>query len=1032
MKFRSVGLACLIGVALLVSGTPTVFAQSLASVPGVVLSHEPSPSLLQIVLGQDKYISDPSIVVLSNGCYVAAHALFGNGSGSTVSGNTKLFRSSDGGTNWTSLGTLGGILRASLFVHGGALYLMGAEAEGKPNVIRKSLDGGNTWTTPVDSTTGQLGVGGLGTPNIPTVFAGRLWSGATTRTFSAPVGADLLRADSWTLGNAPASDTNWFAGRWQSWTEGQIVASPGQGVVVMPKVRALPYSALIRANPISGNVSFDPATEFVALPGGEKKFGATYDPVSGKFFVLSNPVLLAHASDPTLGATPEMIRNTAAVLTSSDLYNWEVERIFLYTPNISYEAFQYFNFAFDGEDIVVASRTAFDVGGNKPPRGHDSNLLTFHRIAGFRHLSPEHVLALDTANGRILRRERTQHADAPLGDFPQGNTFDGTPLTAPAGLAQASDGDVYVREQGGRILRFDASGNFIGVAGAAPVPFQAEPIAITQPATGQRTWTCPRSGAWEEPTNWYYWGRPDTPAETAIFGSAARAPTTVTIESTSRVWSFNTNGDLGGWITQNVTTPEVTNGVLRGVATTADPRVYRTDLSISGWIFHEIKVRMRANVPSADVDLYWGTTATNTFSESRKVRVAYTGNGAPQELIFPLANAAGWDGQVITRIRIDPLNAATAVGQSFEIDSITARKDDFRIAGILFRCPQPYTISGPGSVRINPASGPGAIDVRLGNHVIGAPMVLGADAYLSLAAGASLQFRSSPDLNAKHLTISGPGAALATNDFDIGAGHLSVAGNARFAVGGALRLGGGQLSLDDGTATASELVCQTNASSILRSVLREGTNAPLAIAGNVSLGSATRLEIALPGDATISRGDTFDLVRYGGSLSGTFYGLPEGATLESGGHVFSIGYALGGAIRLTCLGLSFRGWIDRYDLPEGQDTPNANPAGDGVPNLLKYLLGVDPLQPMPYDRLPAATIREIGGTHYLLLEVSKEPSAAYAECEVEVSDDLIAWWRGAPNVTVVEDTETLLLAGMATGTKPRGFLRLLVKLKTGQ
>jgi hypothetical protein len=107
----------------------------------------------------------------------------------------------------------------------------------------------------------------------------------------------------------------------------------------------------------------------------------TYDSVSETFYALSNPVM---PEDADKGWPPELVRNTAALMSSKDLRTWRTERIFLKSPNVDYEAFQYLNADIDGEDLVIASRTAFDVGGRRPPRGHDSNLITFHRIADFR------------------------------------------------------------------------------------------------------------------------------------------------------------------------------------------------------------------------------------------------------------------------------------------------------------------------------------------------------------------------------------------------------------------------------------------------------------------------------------------------------------------------------------------------------------------------------------------------------------------------------------------------------------------------
>ena len=64
--------------------------------------------------------------------------------------------------------------------------------------------------------------------------------------------------------------------------------------------------------------------------------------------------------------------------------SWELERVFLYHPDVHGVGFQYLNFEFDGPDLVVVARTAFPVGQRRPPRQHDSNLMTFHRIPNFR------------------------------------------------------------------------------------------------------------------------------------------------------------------------------------------------------------------------------------------------------------------------------------------------------------------------------------------------------------------------------------------------------------------------------------------------------------------------------------------------------------------------------------------------------------------------------------------------------------------------------------------------------------------------
>ncbi len=532
------------------------WSQDFSRVPGIVIDYEEAPTLPDKLANVNEvYIASPSITIMPNGYYVASHDLFDSG---TDYDTTKVFLSKDRGATWSRQSTIVGQFWSTVFEHHGVLYIFGPQRRGGNLIIRRSTDYGRTWTEPTSSTTGLIREGAYGgTPNAPVIHNGRIWIAQSgTKVVSAPVDADLLDAGSWTLTGGVSEDhgRKHFGDRWQGWSEAQVVASPHTGVVLMPKIRALPHTALFRVDETTGEVSFDGSAPnaFPSLPGGEKKFGARYDAVSERFFVLSNPVLPLEADHPELRGKPEMIRNTAGVLSSKDLVNWNVEKLFLYSPHLDDgtfgEGFQYFNFAIDGDDLAVAARSAIDVGAgeNKPPRGHDTNLMTFHRIENFRHLSPEHVLVADTDGHEVLRFEQTQHKRAPLGSFVLGESFSGAALRRPERLAQSTDGDVYIREAGGRTLRFDAAGNFkneVSLDSSLPAQIReslraaAVPVElhVKQPSADECSWVRPQSGEWSVATNWYYWGRPDTDEEVAVFGSAAAADCTIDVDESFRV-----------------------------------------------------------------------------------------------------------------------------------------------------------------------------------------------------------------------------------------------------------------------------------------------------------------------------------------------------------------------------------------------------------------------------------------------------------------------------------------------------------------
>jgi hypothetical protein len=81
------------------------------------------------------------------------------------------------------------------------------------------------------------------------------------------------------------------------------------------------------------------------------------------------------------------VRNTLAVFTSPDLRRWTKRTVLLHHPDPVNHAFQYPDWVIDGDDMLVASRTAYDDGLGGAARAHDANYLTFHRVRQFRQLA---------------------------------------------------------------------------------------------------------------------------------------------------------------------------------------------------------------------------------------------------------------------------------------------------------------------------------------------------------------------------------------------------------------------------------------------------------------------------------------------------------------------------------------------------------------------------------------------------------------------------------------------------------------------
>ena len=52
-------------------------------------------------------------------------------------------------------------------------------------------------------------------------------------------------------------------------------------------------------------------------------------------------------------------------------------RIVLYHPDVGRHGFQFVDWLFEGEDMIVVSRAVLVTGWEAPPRQHDANYLTF-------------------------------------------------------------------------------------------------------------------------------------------------------------------------------------------------------------------------------------------------------------------------------------------------------------------------------------------------------------------------------------------------------------------------------------------------------------------------------------------------------------------------------------------------------------------------------------------------------------------------------------------------------------------------------
>lgn len=371
------------------------FAQNVPQPPGIIINHVSKET--------GKYIGSPSICILPDGSYLASHDEFGPKSSYATMAVTKIFRSRDKGKTWNEIATIKGVGWSTLFVHNNGLYNIGTSRESGNFVLRKSTDGGITWTNPYNKENGLILEGEYHTSPMPLlIHNGRIWRTVEYSTapsakwgerfsamvISAPVNADLLNANNWTRSNHLMYQPAYLEGRFGGWLEGNPVVAPDGRMLNILRVdtRNLKgmdeYAAFVGISKNGKKAAFNPEIDFAKFPGGCKKFEIRYDAQTKLYWTMSNAVAPQYKDiNPD-----ERTRNVLVLSTSKDLKTWQMHKVLLHHPDVKNHGFQYPSFLFEGEDIIFVSRTAFDDESGGADNCHNANFFTFHRILNFRDL----------------------------------------------------------------------------------------------------------------------------------------------------------------------------------------------------------------------------------------------------------------------------------------------------------------------------------------------------------------------------------------------------------------------------------------------------------------------------------------------------------------------------------------------------------------------------------------------------------------------------------------------------------------------
>lgn len=363
------------------------------------------------------FLGSPSLIRLDDGSILATHDYFGAQGILDTEHEcmlTSVYKSFDDGLTWQNITHIPYCFWGNLFRHNGEIYLMSCSREYGDILIRKTTDGGYTWTVPADEKSGMLFKSGYPhhtnpnphLPITPILHAyGRVFKtvefydttmpikGFFPRAYSAcvmsaPEDADLLDSSSWSFSNQlpfmPELFPEEIVHERSGFLEGTLAVAPDGSLKSLIRVhfRVFNVALMMNLSKDGKELTYDPQPIIENFPGGQSKFSIRYDEQTGLYFTLSNPRTFWDDDDLSQ-------RNVLTLNCSADLRNWrelcvvaEDESGLPAALSCQLTGFQYPDWQFDGDNIIALVRTAYR-GAN---RFHDANRITFHVIKNFRSM----------------------------------------------------------------------------------------------------------------------------------------------------------------------------------------------------------------------------------------------------------------------------------------------------------------------------------------------------------------------------------------------------------------------------------------------------------------------------------------------------------------------------------------------------------------------------------------------------------------------------------------------------------------------
>ena len=297
-----------------------------------------------------------------------------------------LFESADEGNTWHYLNDIFPAFWPLLFLHRGSLYLLAGSSDYANMIIGRSDDEGKTWTAPVTLFRGEgpkrWGCHHGVTPVVE--HNGRLYFSMefghvqviqylVEYNLSHRPGVISIDSNDDLLNPANWSCTPFFypEADHKQCIEGNIVVLPNGEMRNCLRTMIAGQSLLLKIDTNDPEATLTLDRVMLDFPlSAVSKFHILRDEATGYYIAIGNEY------NPEAGIKG---RTVLSMAVSADFVRWRIAHRILDGRNLD-AVFSYPTWIFDGDNILIVSRTAYNGARN----GHDTNLITFHRIEHFR------------------------------------------------------------------------------------------------------------------------------------------------------------------------------------------------------------------------------------------------------------------------------------------------------------------------------------------------------------------------------------------------------------------------------------------------------------------------------------------------------------------------------------------------------------------------------------------------------------------------------------------------------------------------